>query len=114
MLILIYLILGCYGVTSIIVQSKLFKPFRAWVEGKSTFFGKLVSCMLCSGFWVGLLMVILFNMSPAYSFLGEYSLLPEIATRFVCAIFDGAFIASMIYHINLIELYIESKLPDEQ
>jgi hypothetical protein len=114
MLTLLYLILGCYGVTSIIVQSKLFKPLRTWVEGKSTFFGKLINCMLCSGFWVGLLTVVIFNMSPAYSFLGGYSLLPEIVARCVYVVFDGAFIASMIYHINLIELYIESKLPYEQ
>ena len=114
MLILLYLILGCYGITSIIVQSKLFKPFREWVENKSVFLGKLINCMLCSGFWIGLITILVFNMSPAYSFLGEYSLLPEFATRCFCAIFDGAFIASMVYHINLIELYVESKLPNEQ
>ena len=114
MLVLLYLMLGCYGVTSIIVQSKLFKPFREWVGNKSAFFGKLTSCMLCSGFWVGLFTVIIFNMSPTYSLLRDHSLLPDVMVKVVSVIFDSAFLASIIYHINLIELYIESKLPNEQ
>lgn len=114
MSLLIYLILGCYGVTTILVQSKLFSPFRLWVKNKSVFFGKLINCMLCSGFWVSVLTVLIFNVSPAYSIFHEYSLLPDNIVKVISVIFDGAFIASIIYHINIIELYIESKLPNEQ
>jgi hypothetical protein len=53
-------------------------------------------------------------MSPTYSLLRDHSLLPDVMVKVVSVIFDSAFLASIIYHINLIELYIESKLPNEQ
>lgn len=111
---LIYLIIGCYGLTSIVVQSKLFNPFRKWVKIKLPFIGKLVSCMFCFGFWVSILIVTLFNYSFSNHLFLTYTMLPNIIARVIFTIFDAAFLASLIYHINLIELYVESKLPNEQ
>ena len=45
-------ILAVYGMTTIIVSSVLFQPIRKRVE-KIAPLHKLINCMLCMGFWVG-------------------------------------------------------------
>lgn len=45
--------LACYGVTLIITGSYLLSGVRRRVASLSTFLGKLVSCPMCTGFWVG-------------------------------------------------------------
>lgn len=49
-------ILVAYGITNIVVTSKIFKPFREWVIPRSIFFGGMLQCMMCFSFWVGLLL----------------------------------------------------------
>ncbi len=46
-------IMACYGMTTIIVSSVLFEPVRKAVE-KFSIAHKLINCMLCTGFWVGM------------------------------------------------------------
>ena len=53
-------ILLCYGMTNIIVNGSIFEPIRNWLGGHADNFFiaklfQLVSCMMCSGFWVGAL-----------------------------------------------------------
>lgn len=103
-------IISCYGFANIIVNSKLFQPLRFWLmyktyhldnSGKITsavhrsnfvpaFLSKLVNCVMCVGFWAG----VLFSLSV----LSPCSLLPTILTfdpisntiqNTVCLIFDG-------------------------
>jgi hypothetical protein len=40
-------------ITTIIVNGSIFKGFRNYLIVKSPFFGKLVSCIICLGLWVG-------------------------------------------------------------
>lgn len=44
--------LATFGAANIIVFSAIFKPLRDMLA-KSKFFFKLVNCILCMGFWVG-------------------------------------------------------------
>ena len=112
---IVYFILGCYGVTTIIVQSKIFKPIRKTLQSRLTFLGSMISCMMCTGFWVSLLMGYVFGFSPSDLIYAKYvSNTPELVTTLFIKIFDSALIASILYHIYIIELYIESKLPDER
>jgi len=52
-------ILLVYGITNIVVQSSLFEPLRSWVSKKVDdnmfwlYFYRLITCMMCFGFWVG-------------------------------------------------------------
>jgi hypothetical protein len=48
-------IIAIAGITIVITTSKLFKPLREFITGKSLFFGRLLSCALCTGVWIGLL-----------------------------------------------------------
>jgi len=47
------LILPTIGATIIITQSYIFKGFRNFLSKKSKKLGKLFSCPMCMGFWVG-------------------------------------------------------------
>lgn len=43
-----------YGITLVVTGAKITAPFRAWVERRSKFFGKLLCCPMCFGWYVGL------------------------------------------------------------
>ena len=45
-------IMAVYGMTTIMVSSVLFEPVRNALA-KVAFLHKLINCMLCTGFWVG-------------------------------------------------------------
>ena len=73
---LVIFLLSCYGGANGIVYSKLLQPFREWImftnreydpvygylksatqrsSRISLFFGKLINCPLCVGFWLGII-----------------------------------------------------------
>ena len=52
---ILFLLIGV-GITNIVVNASILEPFRDFITKKSTLFGKLISCMLCTGFWVGILL----------------------------------------------------------
>lgn len=41
------------GLTMIVTTSKIFQPVREFASTKSEFFGDLLGCALCTGFWMG-------------------------------------------------------------
>jgi hypothetical protein len=51
----------CCQVTVIIVESWLFRGFRAWTQHRSDWLGRLVSCDLCFGTWVGLVLALIYR-----------------------------------------------------
>jgi hypothetical protein len=58
---LLLAILLVYGMTNIVVYSSLFEPFRSYISTKvdtsrlMLYFYRLITCMMCLGFWVGAL-----------------------------------------------------------
>ena len=40
-------------------ETKLFRPLREWVRGRSKFFGDLLSCGYCLGHWVAFALVVI-------------------------------------------------------
>ena len=51
---LIIFVLLVWGVTNIISGSMIMKPFRDLLYNLSPTLGKLISCYMCTGFWVGI------------------------------------------------------------
>lgn len=51
---LLMYILVVYGITTVIVQSKIFRGIRDFIKKRSSFFYSMVTCMMCTGFWVSL------------------------------------------------------------
>lgn len=52
-----------YGLTWAIKESELLSTPRNWVMRKSVFIFKLLSCYFCTGFWCGLVVYLLYNLS---------------------------------------------------
>ncbi len=49
---LLFILVGV-GITNLVVNASLLDNLRDIVIKESSFFGKLVTCMMCSGFWIG-------------------------------------------------------------
>jgi hypothetical protein len=49
---ILYLFLG-WSLTSLLVNGSIFDPFRNYLLVMYPFFGKLLSCIQCTGVWVG-------------------------------------------------------------
>ena len=116
---MIELLIWCfiaYGMTTIIVWGSIFNPIRSFfrrlseMENKNnplkyvgTFFHSLMTCMLCSGTWVGFFLG-LFVYSPIYFYFYSYWL------QHSYWFFDGMFSAGTVWAINsIIEWYENNK-----
>lgn len=53
---LIFWTLIAFGITQIIVESIIFQGIRNWVSRRSPKLGIMLSCMLCTGVWVSVLL----------------------------------------------------------
>lgn len=58
---LVALAAACHQITFIVVESWLFKGLRDAAAARSEHLGKLLSCHLCLGTWVGLALAALFR-----------------------------------------------------
>jgi len=74
-----FLLLGAinHQITIIVVESLLFKGFRAYVAARSRYLGELVSCHLCFGTWVGFGLALLFRPH----FVEASAIAPESSTE---------------------------------
>lgn len=108
---MIFYILGCYGLTTIIVQSKIMKPFRMFFKKNVPFIFKLLNCMMCTGFWVGALTSIVFRYSISYFLF--FNNTPNLFNLFSYIIFDAAFISGVVWLIYLIQLNLERHVKNE-
>lgn len=102
MALLIFWALMGYGMTSILVWGSIFEKQRDWIRRHSKFFGDLISCVLCTGTWVGFFLSIT---------------LGGLATRlldvnwFVSVFYDGIYTAGSVWMINaIIEFFEESRI----
>jgi len=99
----IYLILTGYGLTNILVNSSLFFPIREKLKSIN-FLYQLINCMMCTGFWVGVL-ISLFILSPSNElFLLNYTIIPKTILN---SITDGLFFSGMIWLIHTIQEKLE-------
>lgn len=65
---LLWFVLTGYGLTQLLVYGSIFNKPRDWIKSKSDFFGELVSCPMCTGFWVGALLFCLNPFTELFSF----------------------------------------------
>lgn len=96
-------ILAHYGLTNILVTSKLLKPFRIIIDKYSDFFSALIHCIMCTGFWVGIFMS-MNGFGLIQSILVMDSLYQQTASVF----FDGFFGSATAWLIH-VGVYNRSK-----
>jgi hypothetical protein len=77
MQLLLSFILAIFGGSTIICFSNIFKPIRDYlIKINPKFLGKLITCFLCTGFWLGFILSCLglapfTNLSPYYVFITQ-------------------------------------------
>lgn len=59
------LVAACISFT--LAEAAIFRGLRGWVQARSAFFGKLVSCGYCAGFWVSAALVAIVRPRLFYS-----------------------------------------------
>ena len=101
-MILLFWVLAAYGMTTIIVYGSIFEKFRSWVISLSTFFGKLVTCMMCMSFWVGAFMSLTLKGLTNHYFTAPW---------YMYLFYDACLTSGAVWAINaIIEFFEESRL----
>ena len=98
-------ILAAYGMSQILVYGSIFDKPRNWITKKSTFFGDLLGCMMCTSTWVGFFFSLIFY-SPT---------LAMCSIEYVNIFFDGMLASGSVWGLNaIIEWFEENKPPKEE
>ncbi len=63
----LYFALICIGWTDLLVNAAIFEWLRNFLISHAPFFGNMISCMICTGFWVGFILGIFFCLNPFFS-----------------------------------------------
>ena len=80
---LIEIIIGLSGLTIIMSSGSIFDTTREFISKKSKFFGELVSCPMCLGFWVGLFFGFVWMKYPPIILAGMVSVISWTLFNFV-------------------------------
>ena len=96
-------ILAAYGMSQILVFGAIFDKPRDWITKHSTFFGDLLSCMMCTSTWVGFFFSIAFH-SPT---------LTMITIPYSNIFFDGMLASGSVWALNAIIEWFEENKPQK-
>jgi len=109
--------IAAYGMTTILVYGSIFNGMRDFIHKQGSeeglvltrpifnFLSGLISCMLCTGTWVGFFLS-LFMFSPINNFIG--------LNEYYSIFFDGMFSAGSVWAINAIIEWFEENRPVKQ
>jgi len=111
---LVMFMIAAYGMTTILVYGSILNGLRDKIRkaGRDEgyfltrptfkFISELISCMLCTGTWVGFFFS-LFYFSPSHEFIG--------LNKFLSVFFDGMLSAGSVWAINAIIEWFEENRP---
>jgi len=57
----IFYILSIWGLTHILVSSKILEGFRNWLLINAPFFGDMLNCYQCTSFWISMILYFFFD-----------------------------------------------------
>jgi hypothetical protein len=109
-------VLVAYGMTTIMVYGSIFNGLRnrihkwgnneyAVFNGVGKFLSELISCMLCTGTWVGFFLS-LTMFSPVTEFIG--------LNKYFSIFFDGMLSAGAVWAINSVIEWFEENRPNNK
>ena len=81
----IYLSFVTASVSFTVTETNLFLPIREWAKRKNSFFGELISCGYCLGYWIAFALVAIYRVKLFES----WSLLDYFLTALVIAWFSA-------------------------
>jgi len=94
-------IIAAYGMSNILVFGSIFENLREFLIKKSTFFGDLIQCMMCTSTWVGFFFSVVF-FSPT---------LELVVIPYTNWFFDGMLASGSVWAINaIIEWFEENRI----
>lgn len=93
-----------FGISLVLTQSKILKSTRETILKYSEFFGTLVKCIMCLGFWIGLFYSLVFSIGPNVG---------KINNIIVRSIFDGFASSGFVWFVYVI-LYRYFQDPVEE
>lgn len=105
---LIFILVG-FGITSIITQGRIFEPFRNYFDNgmdslQYNFYGLLLQCPLCVGFWTGLfLSFTLFSPTDYFVYIDEnISSAKYVSELILSPFFDAVLLSGIVWTIHSI------------
>ena len=101
-------ILAAYGMSQILVFGSIFDTTREWITKKSTFFGDLLGCMMCTSTWVGFFFSLVFYSPTLLLTLDSSSLL---TIPYSNIFFDGMLASGGVWAINAVIEWFEENKP---
>lgn len=90
--------LSSYGMAFIILWGSIFDTPREWLKSKNKFFYDLLSCIICTGTWVGFFMSIMVWSPAAHYFNCNW---------LIAVLVDGCLSATTCYTINKLTDYLD-------
>jgi len=73
---LVLLLLACFGMTLILVHGKILDCPRNFLSDKFGFFGRLIHCSMCTGWWVGLFFSFIWVLHETFPILFYFMSIP--------------------------------------
>lgn len=58
----LFTVFTCVGLQLILMYGTILEKPRSFIASRSPFFKELISCSLCTGFWVGVILAVPFNL----------------------------------------------------
>ena len=103
---LLLIILVSYGISNIIVFGSIFEKLRNWADLVSpTFFGKLLTCMMCTPFWVGFFLSLGSYLSGYTQFSPFYN--QGVECVYLSIFLDSCLLSGTTWLIHTIQEYLE-------
>lgn len=66
---LVLVLLACFGMTLILVHGKILDCPRNFLVERFGFFGKMIQCSMCTGWWVGLFFAFIWVLHGTFPYL---------------------------------------------
>lgn len=94
----------CYGITNMVVFGSIFEKWRAfWVKHSPKFWGKLFTCPMCFGMWVGSILSFLLYLNSVQTPWGSMGL----TNHYFIIFLDGCIASGSIWVIHNVEEWFE-------
>lgn len=93
----------CYGITNILVFGSIFNGVRFVLQKYNPkFLGKLITCMMCTSFWVGVF-VSFFMVSPIIVLFGAETALLGV----IYYLFTGSLASGVVWLLHSVQEWFE-------
>jgi hypothetical protein len=61
---IIFAVISAFGIVNILGKGSIFNNFREYLEENTKFFHTLITCPMCLGFWVGIVLGLFYGPFP--------------------------------------------------